>query len=304
MEQPERVLITGGTSGIGLATARRYARRGARVAVLARGRAGLERAAGDIARAGGEPLTLSCDVTDRPALRSAVEEAVSGLGGLDVAVANVGASAYGEFIETSPEDFDRVVDVTFRGNVNTVREVLPHLTVSRGRLVLVGSVAADLPLPLMSAYTAAKHALRGFSEALRAELRAQGSPVSLSLVEPGPVDSPFWDHVASADAKRPALIPLSYHPDEVARAIEQAADSGRPRSTVGAAMVGIRMAQRWARPVTERLLGQAARALVRLEREGPGEAAIWQPTGAGQVSSGAIPRPSALVRVRGWLPHA
>lgn len=296
----ERTLITGATSGIGLATALRFARDGGRVAIVARDLGGLAKASEAIREAGGECLALSADISDRAALKQAIAEAVATFGGLDVVVANVGAAAYGPFRETPPEDFDRVVDVSFRANVDTIRETLPHLESSEGALVITGSAAADLPLPLMSAYTAAKHALRGFVDALRIELRAAGSPVEISLVEPGPVDTPFWRNVASVTGRLPPPLPLAYHPDEVALAIRRSVDRRLARVTVGGFMVVVKMVHGAARPLSDRLLARLASFARGAGEPGRGAAAIWDPSGEGELRNGLGARPSVLVRGLTW----
>lgn len=292
----KRVLITGGTSGIGLATALRFARSGAQVAVIARSPEGLARAEELIREAGGTPHTASADVTDRKELEAAIDRVVARMGGLDVAVANVGAAAYGPFTETAPEDFDRVIDVTLRGNVDTARAVLPHLERSAGALVMTGSAAADIPMPLMSAYTAAKHGIRGFVDALGMELRGAGSSVKLALVEPGPVDTPFWGHVAAETGQLPPPLPLAYHPDEVAIAIERAALGHGRRTTVGGMMIAARALRNAGRPVVDRLIAKATDLASRAGDAGTGAAAIWNPTGNGTELQGIGNRPSLLVR--------
>jgi short-subunit dehydrogenase len=293
-----RVLITGGNSGIGLATTLRFARRGARVAVLARGEVGLAAVREQTRAVGAECETFAVDVSDRTALEQEVDAAVEALGGLDLAIVNAGASTYGRFVETSAEDFDRVVAVTFTGAVNTVRAVLPHLARSCGSLVVVGSVAADVPLPLMSAYTGAKHALKGFVEALRIELRAGRSPVGVSLVEPGPIDTPFWLNVATQAGRLPPRIPLVYGAEEVAIAIEHCASRRPARIAVGGGWAAARLAYRALRPLVQPLMARGTRGFERIGREGSGRAAIWNPSGTGEQRAGRLRRPSLLVRGR------
>jgi NAD(P)-dependent dehydrogenase (short-subunit alcohol dehydrogenase family) len=294
----ERVLITGGSSGIGLATAVRFARRGARVAVIARNPAGLDAVRAQTREAGRECLAFAADVSVRPALARAVAAAADSLGGLDVAVVAAAAASYGRFRDTPPDDFDRVLEVSFRGAVDTVREVLPHLERSDGSLVIVGSVAGTVPLPRLSAYTAAKHALHGFAATLRVELAAQGSGVGVCLVEPGPVDTPFWGNVASEDDLLPPRIPLAYGPEEVAIAIERAAETRAPRTTVGAAWIVVRAAHAVAPSLTERLFSRLIGLVERRGARGSGTRAIWRPSGAGELRWGLRARPSLLVRAR------
>src|SRR5829696_638457 len=171
-----RALVTGASSGIGAATARLLAREGADVALLARGD-GLRDVAARVRDEGAHAFELRADVGDRGALEAAIADGARRLGGLDVAVVAAAAGAFGRFEEIPPEDFDRCVRVSFGGAVDTIRAVLPHLERSAGTLVVVGSAADAIDLPLLSPYVAAKHALDGFVGSLRAELRAVGSPV-------------------------------------------------------------------------------------------------------------------------------
>ncbi len=292
----ERVLITGGSSGIGLASAVRFARRGARVAVIARNPDGLEAARARTQEAGAACLCFAADVSDRPVLRDQVAAAAATLGGIDIAVVGAAASTYGRFLDTPAKDFDRVVEVTLRGTVDTVREVLPHLERSGGCLVVIGSVAGSMPLPRMSAYAASKHAIRGFVETLRVELAAQRSPVALSLIEPGPVDTPFWGNVTSEDGLLPPSIPLSYVPEEVAAAIEQIVARRGARATVGGTWALIRLGHASARRVTEWALARVMLLAERRGKRGPGTRSLWNPSGGGELRWGLRARPSLLVR--------
>lgn len=279
----QRVLITGGTSGIGLASARRFADHGASVAVLARNAAGLDAARRQTAEVGSECLIFQVDVTDRDRLTDAVGRAAIALGGLDVVVANVGASTYGRFRDTPARDFDRCVKVTFGSVVDTTRAALPHLEASSGSLVVVGSLASEIPLPRMSAYTASKHAVRGFVETLEIELRAQGSPVGVALVEPGPVDTPFWHNIASEDGLLPPAVRPIHRPDRVAAAVERCVERRSHRVTVGRALALSRLGYRFARPLSQRLLARLLLLAERHAKRGPGRAAIWNPGGEGRL---------------------
>lgn len=229
--------ITGASSGIGRATAQLVAERGGRVALFARREPVLRDVAAEVRERGGEALVVAGDVRNRERLAQAVAETVEAFGPIDAGVANAGLAAYGRATATDPEDFDTTVGVTLTGAVNTIQALLPELE-RRGEeaeptLVVVGSAAGRVPLPLLSAYTAAKHGLRAYVDVLAAELERDGSPVRLSLVSPGPVNTPFWDHVLPQEGTLPGTLPGSYGPEDVAQAVLLAADTGGRGITVG-----------------------------------------------------------------------
>src|SRR5215210_1045700 len=279
-----------------MATAIEFAGEAGRVALLARGTEGLHRAADAVTEAGGSPLVVPADVTQRGSLAAAIDRTAADLGGLDVVVVNAGGAAYGAFSATDPADFDRTLDVTLRGAVNTVRAALPHLEKTGGALVVVGSVADKIPLPLMSAYTAAKHGLRGFVDALTLELRSQGSPVSVSLVTPGPVDTPFWDNVAAQEGRLPPSLPLAYDPVDVAKAVAECARRRRAGMTVGGAMIAARALHSLVTPLSSFVLSRFGRWARRAGEPGEGQRAIAKPAGRGELRAGLSSRPSLLAR--------
>jgi NAD(P)-dependent dehydrogenase (short-subunit alcohol dehydrogenase family) len=300
-------LVTGASSGIGAKTAQLLAREGAGVALLARGE-GVGVVATRVVEEGARAVELHADVGDRHALEAAVEEAARRLGGLDVVVVGAAAGAFGRFEEIPPADFDRCVAVTFGGAVDTIRAVLPYLERSGGRLVVIGSAVDAIALPLMSPYVAAKRALDGFLLSLRAELRAAGSRVSVSLVRPGAVDSPFWRHLTHpAELTPPELPPLaSYTAESVARATVACAIEPRPIVTVGGGILALQLANAVARPIAERALALATRLARSAAGADPAPDALWEPSGDGAVDGGIGGRPSLLaaVRLRGSRPPA
>ncbi|HWO46562.1 MAG TPA: SDR family NAD(P)-dependent oxidoreductase, partial [Solirubrobacterales bacterium] len=211
----QRVLVTGGSSGIGLAVTAGLVREGAQVALLARNELGLAAAKRKLAAEGGEAITVAADVTDREALTAAVEKAVAELGGLDVLVTSAAGLSFGRFTETDPEDFERTIETVLGGTVDTIRAALPHLERSRGAVVAVGSIAGRMPLPGMAAYTASKHGLVGLLDTVRVELEESGSSVTLSLVNPGAVDTPLWNNLESSTGLLPPEppFPAVYSPE-------------------------------------------------------------------------------------------
>ncbi|MCD6014494.1 MAG: family NAD(P)-dependent oxidoreductase [Solirubrobacterales bacterium] len=291
------MLITGASSGIGMATAIEFAERGACVALVARSEHGLDRCSAAVRDAGGEPIVCPADVTDRAAVQAAIDRATAAMGGLDVVVVNAGAAAFGAFTQTAADDFDRTIDATLRGAVDTIREALPHLERTQGSLVVVGSVADAIPLPLMSAYTAAKHGLRGFVDALGIEMRSQDSRVALSLISPGPVDTPFWDNVATQEGHLPPRLPGAYPPEDVAKAIVSCVDRHRSGGmTVGGLMVLAGTVHSLLNPLSERLLAHFAGWARTAGQPGPGARAIHEPAGRGELRTGLASRPSLLTR--------
>jgi NAD(P)-dependent dehydrogenase (short-subunit alcohol dehydrogenase family) len=298
-------LVTGASSGIGAATAELLAREGADVALLARG-AGVGTVARRVASAGARSVELRADVTECDALETAVEQAVGQLGKLDVVVVGAAAGAFGRFDEIPPRDFDRCVEVTFLGAVNTIRAVLPQLERSGGRIVVIGSAVDAIPLTLLSPYVAAKAALQSFVDSLRSELRASGSDVAISAIRPGAVDSPFWRHLTHPDdVTPPALPPLtSYSAESVARAVVACAIEPRTTVTVGGLTMALQLGNRVARSVFEPALALATRVARSAASHDPSPNGLWAASGDGSVKGGISGRPSLLtaLRLRGGRP--
>lgn len=294
-----RALVTGASSGIGAATARLLAREGADVALLARGD-GLRDVAARVRSEGAQAIELRADVGERAGLEVAIAEAVTRLGGLDIAVVAAAAGAFGRFEEIPPEDFDRCVRVTFGGAVDTIRAVLPHLERSAGTLVVVGSAADTIDLPLLSPYVAAKHALDGFLGSLRAELRATGSSVTVSVVRPGAVDTPFWRHLTHPGRLSPPQLPqlTAYSTASVAEAVAACAVAPRRSVTVGGATVLLELAQVVARPALERAMALVARAARAHAAPDDAPQGLWEPSGDGSIGGGLRGRRSTLATLR------
>jgi len=297
----QRVLITGGSSGIGLAVAEQLVREGAEVALLARNELGLQAAKQRLGEHGAEALTLVADVTDREALTAAVDEAAGEMGGLDVVVTAAVGLSFGRFTETKPDDFDATVDTVLGGTVDTIRAALPHLERARGALVVIGSIAARMPLPGMSAYTASKHGLVGFLETVRVELEESESSVTASLVNPGAVDTPLWSNLESSTGLLPPSPPppTLYSPESVAEAVVEVVRRPRNELTVGAFARGqIAFYNHFGG-----LARRAMRALARLEHTAgdrpAGEGGLSGGRGRGVVEGGFGGRPSVTTKALG-----
>jgi NAD(P)-dependent dehydrogenase (short-subunit alcohol dehydrogenase family) len=286
-----RVLLTGASSGVGVAAARAFAAAGADLALVARGLEGLRRTARLVEREGAAAHIFPVDVSDREALDEAVIEAIDALGGLDVLVVNVAAVAFGSFRDVEPEAFDRVTAVTYTGAVNTIRAALPELERAHGTIVVTGSANARAPLPALSSYSGAKHALRGFANTLDLELRAEGVPVRIATVHPGAVDTPLWRQVTSTSGYLPRTPPLAMSAEYVAKKLVEAARDPRPvERDAGLDSTALHALFFFARPVTDALL-IALHHWYRAGRiEAPPPGSLWQGVGTGESSGGLLRR--------------
>ncbi len=233
-KQPEVVVITGASAGVGRATALAWARRGARIGLIARGRAGLEGAQRDVELLGGEALILQADVADADAVERAAQQVEETFGPIDIWVNNAMVSVFSPVREMQPEEYRRVTEVTYLGYVYgtlaALRRMLPR---DRGAIVQVGSALAYRGIPLQSAYCGAKHAIQGFCDSLRAELIHDGSNVRLVEVHLPAVNTPQFDWVKSRLPNRGQPVPPIYQPEVVADAIVWAAYSNRREVLVG-----------------------------------------------------------------------
>ncbi len=221
------VIITGGSSGIGRCTAALFGRRGWNVGLIARGEAGLAAAAADIARNGAHVATAAADVSDAASLKEAAERLADAIGAPDIWINCAGNGVYGQFTAVPPEEFDRVTAVTYGGTVNGCRVALGFMMPRRrGTIVNVCSATAFHGLPLMTSYSGAKSAVRGFAQSLRAELRMARSPIKLCVVFPPAVNTPFFSHAVSHMGFPARPAPPVYQPEVVAAGIYLAAMRG------------------------------------------------------------------------------
>lgn len=251
----EVVVITGASAGIGRATAREFARHGCKVALLARGRVGLEAAAAEVDELGGEPLIVPTDVADFEAVERAADLVIERFGPIDIWVNNAFAGIFSRFLDMSLEEFRRVTDVTYYGQVHGTRAALKHmLPRNSGSIVLVGSALAYRGIPLQSAYCAAKHAVQGFQDSLRAELLAMDSNVRLAMVQLPGVNTPQFDWIRAHVKGTPRPVGAVYQPEVAARAIWKAAHSSRKEWLVGAPAYQAIMADKVASPLLDRRL--------------------------------------------------
>ena len=299
----KRVLITGASSGIGAAAATAFARAGADLVLLARSREGLEVVAAQARAYGGQAHVVPADVSDRAAVEAAVETAVTALGGLDVLVSNAAAMIFGTFEDSTPDDFERTMEITYMGAVNVIRAALPHLERSHGGIVVTGSIMGKVPLPTLASYAAAKHALRGFLGSLRVELRGKDSPVTISVINPGAVDTPLWDHLSSAGPMLVRNPPDLYAPHVMARALVAVAIAPRPEFTVGGEARIVELGWAFARPIANFVLTLVARFYSSGSKPAPPVGLLRGPVGAGIAGGGRHGRPSLWAWLRLGSPY-
>ena len=293
------VLLTGASSGVGFAAAEAFARAGADVALLARSEEGLQRAAARVEAQGRRALVVPADVTDRPRLEEVVTEVVEEFGGIDVLCLNAGTTVFGPFEDVEPDAFDRVIDVTFLGAVNCVRATLPELEASAGVIVATGSIMTKVPLPTFSSYAAAKHAERGFLNSLRVELQARRSPVEISMVHPGAINTPVWEHTATATGFLPRRPPEGYSPQQVAGALVAMARDPKKEITFGAEAKAIEWLFDNVRPAGDLLLSIVHHYYLSGRRPAQSDAnALWEAVGEGVASDGVLSRPSLTMPLR------
>ncbi len=234
MQQRRIVVITGASAGIGRATARRFARDGWRVAVIARGTDGIDGACRDIRAAGGEAMALPLDVADPQAVEAAAERVEREWGPIDVWINAAMVTAYCELMDMPPEDYRRATEVTYLGAVwgtqAALRRMIPR---DRGTVVQVGSALAYRSIPLQSAYCGAKAAIRGFTDSLRSELLHHGSRVHLTMVQLSAFNTPQFDWGKTCLPKQPQPVPPIFQPEVAAEGIRYAALHRRRELWVG-----------------------------------------------------------------------
>jgi NAD(P)-dependent dehydrogenase (short-subunit alcohol dehydrogenase family) len=259
MAEREVVAVTGASGGVGRAVAREFARRGAAVGLIARGRAGLDAAAQEVSQLGGTPYAHPTDVAEFDQVQAAAAAIEERLGPIDVWVNNAMTTVFAFLDDIDPGEFERATRVTYLGAVWGTKAALERmLPRDRGTIVQVGSALAYRGIPLQAPYCGAKHAMKGMFESLRCELRHRGSKVHVTMVQLPGMNTPQFDHCLSKMPRHPMPVPPIYEPEVAARAIYWAAHERRRELYVGFPTVYTIIGNKLAPWLAERYLARTA----------------------------------------------
>lgn len=255
--KPRVVVVTGASAGVGRATVQAFARQGASIGLLARGHEGLEGARKDVEAAGGKALVLPTDMADPDQVEAAATKVEGTFGPIDIWINVAMASVFSPFKEMKPEEFKRVTEVTYLGQVYgtmaALRRMLPR---DHGRIIQVGSALAYRGIPLQSAYCGAKHAIQGFTESVRCELIHDNSNVKITMVQLPAVNTPQFGWVKSRLPNKAQPVPPIYQPEVIADAITYIADHYRRQLYIGLSTVIVIMGNKFAAGFGDWYLGK------------------------------------------------
>ena len=245
-DRPEVVVITGSSGGVGRATAKAFAKRGASICLVARGEAGLEGAKQDVERLGGRAIIVIGDTSDPQTHERAAQQAEDAFGPIDIWINVAFTTVFSPFMEIHPDEYRRVTEVTYLGYVygtqTALRRMIPR---NRGKIVQVGSALAYRGIPLQTAYCGAKHAIQGFTEALRAELIHNNRDINLTMVQLPAVNTPQFTWGRNKMPRKAQPVPPIYQPEVIAEAIYWAAHHKKRQLYVGGSTVTVIMGNKF-----------------------------------------------------------
>lgn len=273
-------MVTGASGGVGRAVVRELGARGARVALIARGTAGLGAAAVDVGAEGGTGQVYEADVADYEQVRQAAERIETEMGPISAWINIAFSSVFAKFTDISPEEYTRATAVTYLGYVWGTKAALDVMRPrNAGAIVQAGSALSQRAIPLQSAYCGAKHAVKGFTESVRTELMSDGSNIHITLVQLPALNTPQFEWVLSKLRRHPQPVPPIYQPEVAARAIVYAAEHPeRKEYWVGISTTATLLAQRVAPALVDRYLAKTGKKSQQTDEKAPtGVANLWQP---------------------------
>ncbi|WP_174291032.1 SDR family oxidoreductase [Sphingomonas bacterium] len=280
------IVITGASSGIGLVTARTAAARGAKVMLIARSEAELGDIVRDINNGGGHADYAVADVGNADTLAAAARATVARFGRVDTWVNDAGVAIYAHLIDTPEDEHQRMFQTNYFGVVHGCLAAVPVLRRDGGALITVGSIASDIPSPIMGAYAASKHAVKAYVEGLRIELHEQAPAISVTLIKPSGIDTPIAQHAANHEGGEAQIPPPAYDPQLVADAILDCAEHPRREITVGGAgRAQVLFAQHFP-AIFERLAPKKVGALSDMSKQQPRPSNLFEGVRAGEERSG------------------
>jgi len=248
------IVLTGASSGIGLATAELAANQGARLVLGARSEQALNEIARELDSEGGRVVVVPCDVGKRDQVEQLARIAVDTFGRIDTWINNAGIAIYGRLEEVNDDDNRRLFETNFWGVVYGSLAALPHLRQNGGALINIGSEVSDAYVPLLGMYVASKHAVKGFTDSLRVEVEdVDKAPVSITLIQPTAVDTPFPQHARNYQDKEAKLPTPMIEPQQVAEAILDAAVNPTRDKRVGATAVLNTIASKFAPSIADKM---------------------------------------------------
>ena len=263
------MVITGASSGIGLVTARMAATRGVRLVLNARNEDALRKVTKEINAAGGQAIHVAGDVGRFQDVQKISDEAIRHFGGFDTWVNNAGVSIYGPVLDQSLQDQRRLFDTNYWGVVHGSIVACAHLRSRGGALINVGSVLSDIAIPIQGTYCATKHAVKGYTDALRLELEEEGAPISVTLIKPSAIDTPYTQHAKNLMPVEPQNPPPVYAPETVAEAILHCAENPERDLYVGGGGKVLATAGQHAPRLTDKLMAAAMFDVQKSERPKP-----------------------------------
>jgi len=284
------IVITGASSGIGLVTARLAAKHGARVVLNARNEEALQQVTDEINAQGGDAIYVVGDVGQFADVQKMADEAILHFGGFDTWVNNAGVSIYGPILEQSLADQRRLFETNYWGVVHGSIVACAHLKQRGGALINVGSVLSDVAIPVQGTYCATKHAVKGYTDALRLELEEERAPISVTLIKPSTIDTPYTRHAKNLMTVEPQNPPPVYAPDLVAEAILHCAEHPERDLFVGGGGKMLAEAGHLAPRLTDKLIEAMMFDVQKSDRPKPAarQDSLYAPTEDGKERGGYL----------------